>query len=84
MKYWFIEVKIVCGEYEFRSQSVHMTTSAETFDADKYVSDFYGDADDPDDTDGGSYYFDGGNLACSYSSCREISEADYTVLKRYM
>jgi len=82
MRYWFLKLKIQHGEYEFYSASLHKTNK-EKFDAEAYARDFYGDPDDPDNTDG-TYYCNGGELAVQVYTFEEIKKAEYNTLGKFM
>lgn len=86
MKYAFLNIKIICGEYHFNSMSVHELLpddyDFEIF-AKEYASDFYGS---PDEVDPTSNYFDfnGGEVSCKVQEVREITEEEYNVLSKFL
>lgn len=87
MKYWFLKLSIRVGEYEFYSTSLHkQPASDKDFDsevfAEAYAADFYGCPDD--DNEGGSYYFDCGNLCVEVYAMKEITEKEYKVIGKFI
>ena len=78
MKYWFLDLKIQCGEYEFDSKSVH---KGKTFDGEEYAKGFY--SDECEDVDG-TYFFNGGEIAVEVNRCEEITKMQYNVLKEFV
>ena len=83
MRYWFLNIQVRQGEYEFNQKSVHKTPKDEEFDAEEYAKDYYGFADDPDNDDG-SYYFNCGNVCVEVYKIQEITQKEYNVLNRYI
>ena len=84
MRYWYLELHIQCGEYEFYSKSVKKTPRKEEFDAEEYASDFYGNADPNNDPDSGTYYFNCGEVAVCVNALREITPKEAKVLEKYL
>jgi len=81
-RYWFLRLDITCGEYEFRSDSVHTTNGSE-FDAEGYAMNFYDGLDD-DETEDGVYKFNGGEVSCCVHTRDEITKKEYDVLETYL
>jgi len=85
MKYWYLNLHIQVGEYEFYSKSVHKTKDNEDFDAEEYAKDFYGGNDDPDDENyTGTYYFNGGEVAVQVYDCHSITKKAYDTLRNFL
>ncbi len=82
MRYWFLDLQITCGEYEFNSTSVHETDKKE-FDAETYAKEFY-DNNDDDTEDNEIYYFNGGEVAVEVCRIDEITKKEYDILKEYI
>lgn len=83
MRYWYLDIKIINGEYEFHSRSTQKTKAQEEFDGEAYVADFYGFAEGKDE--GSDYYsFNCGNIACQVYSLQEISKEEYRILNKYL
>ena len=80
MRYWYLDIEITCGEYEFHSKSLHVT-KGNKFDEDTYVKGFYGDEPDEDD---GTYYFFAGEIACQVSDIREITKKQHDILQDFI
>ena len=82
MRYWFLNIEIIQGEYTNNSISVQ-TTQKEDFDAEAYCAEFYACAEGKDE--GSDYYsFDCGNIACRVYDIKEVKKADYDVLKKFI
>ena len=84
MRYWYLELHIQCGEYEFYSKGVHRTEGKEKFDAEAYAADFYGNADEDNDPDSGTYYFNCGEVAVCVNEIKEIKKPVYDTLRKYI
>jgi len=84
LRYWFLNIKIINGEYEYNSVSLHMTDGDE-FDAEDWAKSFYetdgGEENEPGD---GNFYFNGGEVCVSVHGLEEISKKDYTILRKYI
>lgn len=78
MKYWFLNIEIRNGEYEYNSLSLHTGK----FNAEEYVKGFYND--DGEESDNGEYYFNGGEVACSIKKLKEITKKEYDVLRKFI
>lgn len=86
-KFIFLSLKVINGEYEYSSQSVHEIPNnqkPETF-ARKYAKEFYGGKPfqydkDPD----GYWYFNGGEVAVKWRTVEIISEEQYRVLSNFL
>lgn len=89
--YVFMDVKIVNGEHEFRSPSVHAVTIDENKDkekqldefADEYYKNFY-DGGDGVKNDSGYFEFDFGCIWVRPSRVEEISKAKYDAMKEFI
>jgi hypothetical protein len=82
MKYIFIDLKVVNGEYEYSCKSVHVTKAANiSFVAEKHAGTFYGGRVSRSDT---SWYFYGGEVAVQVANVKEISEQQYQTLKQFI
>jgi hypothetical protein len=83
IRYIFIETGIRDGENEYNSKSVHTTTSKKKLKTigNEYIKYFY---DGESEKDGNGYYFDFGCLFVKCNDIREITEAEYDVLKNFM
>jgi len=80
MRYWYLDLVVQHGEYEFHCKSVH--SQKNEFDAEEYASDFYGM---PDENYGdGCYLFNCGAVAVQVYEVKEITKAEYEVLKKYI
>ena len=95
MKYAFLNIKIISGEYEFSSMGVHEMPNGTNLDefALDYLSDFYGSPDEPETEleieeakDHHSNYrsFNGGEVAARVKEVREITEEEYNVLSKFI
>jgi len=83
MRYWVLKTGIQNGEYEYNSLSLQQTKGKEEFDAEAYVKDFY--ADGGEETYGkGTYYFNGGEVACWVEGLKEITKKEYDVLYKVL
>lgn len=81
-RYWFIKLQITIGEYETYSNSIHMTEDGQKFNAEEYAMNEYDGLDDGD-TDG-TYYFNGGEVACSVYGLEEITKKEYDIMEKYL
>jgi len=79
MRYWYLDLKVQCGEYDFHCKSTH--SQENEFDAEEYASDFYGMADDECN---GYYTFDCGAVGVEVYEIKEITKTEYKVLKKYI
>jgi len=79
MKYWFMRTLIRNGERTYNSLSLH---KQKEFDANNYISDFYGGGGE--ELDEGVYEFNCGSLIVSVGDCREITKEEYETLKRFI
>jgi len=82
-KYVFINIKIRDGENEYRNLSVHYYKSEESVDemAENYLKTFYGG---DFEKIGDSYSFHNDTIICKLAEVREITKAEYDVLKNFM
>jgi hypothetical protein len=82
MKYVFLRLKIINGEYEYSSQGVHQISKRRSLDvfAREYAKTFYGGKSYKEDE---YYFFNGGEVAVRVSSVVEITEAEYNVLNKF-
>ena len=78
-KYWLLKIEITCGEYEFISTGLHEGD----FDAEEYVKNFY-DGLDEGDEGCGTYYFNGGEIACSVYSLDELTKKEFNILRKFI
>jgi len=83
MRYWYLDIKIINGEYEFHSRSTQKTKAKEEFDAESYVANFYG-FEEGKNEDSGYYEFNCGNIACKVNGLQEITKEEYRVLNKYL
>lgn len=85
MRYFFIQLKIQNGEYQYYSQAVTFSKNkqhtAEGI-ADEKASTFY-EGCNPDEEDGG-YYFYAGEVHVKVSLAKEISKEHYDILNQYL
>lgn len=82
-KFIYIVLSIQCGEYGFKSKSVHeisKTKSTKKF-GENCAKDFYGTKPEKD---GDSYYFNGGEVAVSLSFHEEITKEEYNILNKFL
>jgi hypothetical protein len=82
MKYIFLRLKVINGEYEYSSQSVHQISKKSNINlfAEKYAKTFYGGNSYIEDN---YYFFNGGEVAVRVSNVVEITEAEYNVLNKF-
>lgn len=76
-KYWYLNLEVTVGEYEFHCKSLHRGN----FNAKDYTRNFYGDEVDEENE---TYYFNGGEVAVKIYDCKEIPESDYEILSQYL
>ena len=81
MKYWFLIIEIINGEYTFFSKSVH--SSNNKFNADGYVKNFYANVDGKKDKNGW-HTFNAGDVACRVYYFVEIKKEEYDVLSKFI
>jgi len=82
MKYIFLNLKIINGEYEYSSKSVHAISKRRNIDvfANKYAKDFY---TKKAYSDGDYYFFNGGEVAVRVKTVQEITENEYQILNKF-
>jgi hypothetical protein len=82
-KYFFLQIEIKCGEYEFISSDVHEIIEEESIIvfSENYAKEFYsGDMDEDDRT----YYFNRGEVAVEVLKREIISKEEYTIMRKYL
>ena len=82
-EYFFLRLKIKCGEYEFYSEGVHAVpkgTNIINF-SETYAKEFYSTEVEEDDE---MYYFNGGEVAVQISFRESISRQEYKVLSKFL
>lgn len=79
----FIKLKILCGEFEFESISLHRIDETLHIDkyADNYAKQFYGEHPK---LDNGWYGFFGNSVAVKVEKCHGLKEIEYNVLFDYL
>ena len=82
----FLDLKVICGEYEFHCLSVHQIDKVdyerkiEKF-AENYAANFYGLESEAKN---GAYYFYAGEVAVSVYKVQELQSQEYLTLKKYL
>lgn len=82
-EYFFLQLDIRYGEYEFISANVHQVpveTSIYEF-SETYAKEFYTTEMEEDN---GTYYFDADAVAVKVFRQEKISEQEYDVLRKYI
>jgi hypothetical protein len=85
MRYFFKEIKVRTGEYEFEQRSTHTCEDNEDIDKilDDYIQDYYSNECE-DMFDNEEYYFFGGEVAVSLNNVTEITKEEYEVLRKFI
>ena len=85
MKYYFKEIGVRTGEYEFELKSTHTCDEDQDINniLDEYIQDFYG-GECEDMFDNEEYYFFGGEVAVCLNRVTEVTKEEYEVLKKYI
>ena len=83
MRYWFLQLEINCGEYEFIESSVQKTSGGESFNADTYASKYY-DGESFSLTDKRVFFFNNGEVAVKVYGVKEITKEEYVLMRRFL
>jgi len=89
-RFWFLDIEIVHAGHEFHSRTTKTTSNDKEFDAEAYVSEFFGEADEgskvSDGSKGNSYSFDcqAGTIVCRVYRLKEMDYKEYQVVSRFI
>jgi len=83
MRYWYVNVEIINGEYTFHERWLERTQANKEYDPEETIAEFYGC---PEGKQEGTdwYTFDCGCVAVRLYDLRELKKKDYDVLKKYL